>query len=55
MKRSGVSLSVRQQQLQLVGLLLSTLWAGGSVAEWLAYWTRVQKGLGSNRSPRVTS
>jgi len=23
---------------------------GGSVAEWLACWTRVQKGLGSNRS-----
>jgi len=22
----------------------------GSVAEWLARWTRVQKGLGSNRS-----
>jgi len=23
---------------------------GGSVAEWLACWTQVQKGLGSNRS-----
>jgi len=23
---------------------------GGSVAEWLARWTRAQKGLGSNRS-----
>ena len=23
---------------------------GGSVAEWLACWTRAQKGLGSNRS-----
>jgi len=23
---------------------------GDSVAEWLAYWTQVQKGLGSNRS-----
>jgi len=23
---------------------------GGSVAEWLAYWTQVQKGPGSNRS-----
>jgi len=23
---------------------------GGSVAQWLAYWTQAQKGLGSNRS-----
>ena len=23
---------------------------GGSVAEWFAYWTQAQKGLGSNRS-----
>ena len=23
---------------------------GGLVAEWLAYWTQAQKGLGSNRS-----
>jgi len=23
---------------------------GGSVAEWLAFWTQAQKGLGSNRS-----
>ena len=23
---------------------------GGSVAEWLACWTQVQKGAGSNRS-----
>jgi len=23
---------------------------GGSVAEWLAYWTQAQKGPGSNRS-----
>jgi len=50
MKQSGVSLSVCQQQWQLVGLLLSALWLGGSVAEWLAYWTQAQKGLGSNRS-----
>ena len=26
----------------------------GSVAEWLACWTQAQKGLGSNRSSRVT-
>ena len=29
--------------------LLHLYW-GGSVPKWLAYWTRVQKGLGSNRS-----
>jgi len=23
---------------------------GGSVAEWLAYWTQAQQGLGLNRS-----
>ena len=27
---------------------------GGSVAEWLAYWTQAQKGLRSNRSPVAT-
>jgi len=27
---------------------------GGSVAEWLAYWTQAQKGSGSNRSHEVT-
>jgi len=28
---------------------------GGSVAEWLAFWTQVQKGLGSNRSRHAVS
>ena len=27
-----------------------TLFEGGSVAEWLAFWTQAQKGPGSNRS-----
>ena len=27
-----------------------TVKLGGSVAEWLAYWTQPQKGPGSNRS-----
>ena len=26
------------------------MYEGGSVAEWLACWTQVQKGPGSNRS-----
>jgi len=37
----------------LGGFLLSIFLVnegGGSVAEWLAYWTQTQKGLGSNRS-----
>jgi len=29
---------------------LPHLHCGGSVPKWLAYWTQVQKGLGSNRS-----
>ena len=29
---------------------LLALSSGGSVAEWLACWTQVQKGPGSNRS-----
>jgi len=28
---------------------------GGSVAEWLACWTQAQYGLGSNRSPTLSS
>jgi len=32
------------------------LWTmGGSVAEWLACWTQVQKGLSSNRSRYAVS
>jgi len=27
---------------------------GGSVAKWLACWTQAQKGLGSNRSMRLS-
>jgi len=30
--------------------LLTTIYLGGSVAEWLACWTQAQKDLGSNRS-----
>ena len=30
--------------------LLCVVLSGGSIAEWLVYWTQVQKGLGSNRS-----
>ena len=41
-----------QRHVPLVSPLLHSLlplW-GGSVAEWLACWTRAQKGPGSNRS-----
>jgi len=31
-------------------VLLYLFHVGGSVAEWLAFWTQAQKGPGSNRS-----
>ena len=49
-RRGIVEDSDRPQNCRLSVLVILYTQRGGSVAEWLAWWTQAQKGLGSNRS-----
>jgi len=46
---ASVFLSVSLLTLVKLELPFTAVWVAGSIAEWLACWTKAQWGLGSNR------